>query len=573
MSRELVRALALPQTGDGPVRRRGKRLCLLTQAKCDVVVAIVHGDRAWEFRGGTIHAEFNLCTRPVPGTAVVVAHVRRYYGHLDETKHWAPCFCNFDKHQGEDEDEEGDEDEDDDEGAGHKRRRKRRGPGPDPDEDCEWPLLFLGFLSSYTPLLLPNEYAWTSAFHTMTQSRYVEWHRDVTNIWRPDVDITPLAPEDQTLLKGLRAARAGRGMLKPEYIKLISAPSVPTGARLEALLARVDLIKKKSTLADRLRLWYHWHLHKYGEWSFWDFLVTGGLEESYAFVVLISHLVAGGYLSFRELIDRHLALTPVRPGVGGVLPPDADVRVREFLVQANVLTSTPPPKPTPILLLLDDGHSEMALHQAMAERSELVPLVSAPWIDDEALLEALRPYLGLPLGRVGVLASNASVIPFYTKFVAENNIVHTQINVVTSLQVNLMATTSIVLLIGAHIPSQAVALLVTTRNRSNLKTVLVGDPFLGRPRTHTAWSTWTSGHELPDVEPFRGATSVRRGLTKQDCDWDPYLPQPFVGDATFYPQVLSVRARRDTWMNYVLATLKPQRVILVVLLWGRNSSR
>ena len=108
---------------------------------------------------------------------------------------------------------------------------------------------------------------------------------------------------------------------------------------------------------------------------------------------------------------------------------------------------------------------------------------------------------------------------------------------------------------------------MVTRVRNRLRTILVGDPYLGRPRAHTMWSTYTSmrAPALFDVAHQARVDTVARGLGKTDYDWDPYVAEhPFVGEMPFFAPHVCVRARHDAWMNYVLAVLRPERVTFVV---------
>lgn len=570
MSKHLVRALAVPQSEDGPMRK-GKRACLLTQAKCDTLTCVIVGSRAWPLQGSKTGPEFTLLARPIAGSAAQVASVRRYYGHMRGDK-WAPCFCDYTNHiddEDEDDEEDDEDDEDDDEALERKRKsKKKRKAGPDPNAACVWPLVFLGFLSKYSTLTLRTDYEWTSLFHSMTRNAYVEWHATVVNLWGTTAT-EPLRPEDRTLLRALHAAKLRRGTLSPAVLRLVSAPHMPDRKRLDALLPIIEHLRAKPSLSDRARLWYHWHMHKYGPWSLWDFAVTGDLTESLTFVRMLA-TVAGN--TFRDICTfcDHAVWERIHPGVGGVLSPEAPERVRLFLVRCNLLTQTPPPLPVPLLLLFRDGlggHDEMDLHQAATEHAHSVTLVDTPWIDEDATAAALKPYLQLPHGRVATVMPHACVEPFFLKLANENGFPRNEIALLKPLNLYLLSTTPVVLVVGAHIPSALVAQLVVTRVRNRLRTILVGDPYLGRPRAHTMWSTYTSmrAPALFDVAPPVQISSVQRGLVKTDYNWDPYVEEhPFVGEMPFFAPRVCVRARHDAWMNYVLAVLRPERVTFVV---------
>lgn len=569
MAQHLVRALALPQSDEGP-QRRGLRRCLLTQAKCETLVCVIVGTRAWPLQGSRAGPEFTLLTRPIAGSAAQVASVRRYYGHMRGDK-WAPCFCDYANHIDDDEEEEDEEDEDDEDDEALERKRKskaKRKAGPDPNAECAWPLVFLGFLSGYTMLSLHTEYEWTSLFHSMTRNVYVDWHADVVHLWSTTAT-GPLRPEDRTLLRALHAAKLRRGYLAPAVLRLVSAPHMPDQTRLATLLPVIKHLRAKPSLADRVRLWYHWHAHRYGPWSLWDFAVTGDLTDSLTFVRMLASVAGGTIRDLREFCD-HRIWQRIRPGVGGVLAADAPVCVRAFLVKCGLLTQTPPPSPVPLLLLFRDGlggHEEMDLHQAATEHAASVTLIDTPWIDEEATAAALGPHLRLPHGRVLAVMPHNCVAPFFYKLAHENGLPRNEITLLTPLSLHLLATTPVVLVFGAHIPSALVAQLVVARVRNRLRTVLVGDPYLGRPRTHTMWSTYTSMRSpaLFDVAPPAHVSSVTRGLAKTDYDWDPYVTEhPFVGEMPFFAPQVCVRARHDAWMNYVLAVLRPERVTFVV---------
>lgn len=568
MAQHLVRALALPQSEDGPTRR-GKRMCLLTQAKCDTLTCVIVGARAWPLQGSKAGPEFTLLARPIAGSAAQVASVRRYYGHMRGDK-WAPCFCDYTNHLDDEDEEEDEEDEedDDDEALERKSKKKKRKAGPDPNAACVWPLVFLGFFSKYSLLSLRTDYEWTSLFHSMTRNAYVEWHATVVNLWGTTAT-EPLRAEDRTLLRALHAAKLRRGSLAPAVLRLVSAPHMPDRTRLAALLPIVEHLRAKPSLTDRVRLWYHWHTHKYGPWTLWDFAVTGDLTDSLTFVRLLASVAGGTFRDVREFCDDRV-WQRIHPGVGGVLDADAPRGVREFLVRSGLLTQTPPPTPVPLLLLFRDGmggHDEMDLHQAATEHAACVSLVDAPWIDEDATAAALQPHLRLPHGRVAVVMPHACVGPYFLKLANENGFPRNEIALLTPLSLHLLATTPVVLVFGAHIPSALVAQLVVARVRNRLRTILVGDPYLGRPRAHTMWTTYTSmrAPALFAVAPHARVTVVQRGLTKTDYDWDPYVAEhPFVGDMPFFAPSVCVRARHDDWMNYVLAVLRPERVTFVV---------
>lgn len=579
-------ALASPPQEDGP-RTRGAT-SLLTQAARRTENVLLLGERAWPVSAAfDVGEEVKFLARPLPHAGLLFARVTAFVGHQDAEGNWFPCFCHFDRAQaelaecGSDAEDANDSDED----APPRRKRKRKSAdavpaGPDPQRECDWSVVWLGFVSSAGPvpaaLLNPERAA--VLFHALTQDRCRDWSRLVWCLWnaRAAADaLGGLAPRDAELYQALAALVTGTQRPPPPK-RLLLALGVTALPRDGELLKRaVALVPNCHLPAEEwLSRWLRWRLTPgLAPWSLWHWIAGRDLAFATGVIALFQTCVGNGLEALVDLVAA-LERTAVRPGVWQVTA-GATPAVLDVLQRLHVILEPDLPVKTPSLVLRGGGpalgEAEVTLWRSLHTSTADVRPLPMAWSDEEAMGELLADLARRKVGYCTLVAVDRSVSLYLTQVLAARRLALRVHNLLTT-PVASLALVPCVVVAGLHVRDTAAAVeRVLAVRRAHVAqrdaagahaTLLLGDKFLARPLGNTAWAAWCHAVEPDAPLPVLPALPepVPRPAPAKVLVADPYGAGRWVGELPFYHEApVTVAWSADPWLRYAVRVLRPAK--------------